>query len=274
MNAISTCEDMLLLSMCCDKEYSNNVELQDGFFDKKRDVTMCEVDVGSLLHFPAMHPKSMYAFALTEDSDRLFSTCKDYLAAHPVDILKDSAEVACVYDGTMKWVGLRRLKSVPKGLYALTGAVSWYEYHFRMFFFSGKQSYFKRIVAFNRDGSVSPVKSRHSNVYIGNPKQEGEFSYLVASIIEDSHRAGTMLASVQDNTELRFAVPLDDYQKMFLDRDGPMKNCRKKAIIHWVSKHLRKNKSGESKSVCRHVRGVGDITIDGLRISITPNDAK
>ena len=97
---------------------------------------------------------------------------------------------------------------------------------------------------------------------------------VAASMIEDSHRSNTMLAAVKDATEIKFPVPLDDYKDVFADRDGPMNGARRKAIVHWVARHLRNSIRGKEHSVKRHTRGVQEFTIDGLRIRLTPNDIK
>ena len=272
MGVFDSCEDMILLAMG-GKQYENgdivHSEIKDG-----RGGVMVSKDVGSLLSIPDMNPSSMYAFALTEDSDRIFSTSKDDLLQHPADILGESSEVAAIYGGAMKWVGVRRIEKPPMGIYSLRPASCWYEYHFKMFFYNGTNTYHKRIIAFTSKGDVAAVMSRNCNVPVCAINTEGSYATLMASIIEDSHRARTMLASVQDNTELKFAVPLDDYKEMFLGRDSPLKNGRKKAIIHWVASHLRKKPDGCKSSVKKHIRGVSDIVIDGLKISITPNDVQ
>ena len=65
-------------------------------------------------------------------------------------------------------------------------------------------------------------------------------------------------------------VPIDDYKAIFLDRDAPFLNGKKRAIIHWVSDHLRRYRSGKISKIGKHTRGVDDIVIDGLSINIKP----
>lgn len=227
-------------------------------------------DVSSLLKFQPMYPNSMYVPSLECDNDRLYATSSEYLVRHPADTLKDGAEVAFIYKGGLKWIGLRRT-SKPKNLYELGGACAWYEAHFRYIFLNGASSYLKRVIAFSETGNQCPVKTRIGNVLVCS-RSEMEYFFVPVSVIEDTHRAQTMLATVSDAAEIKFSVPLDDYKQMFSSRNAPMQNGRRKAIIHWVASHLRKRRDKDPVRVKKHVRGVDRIEIDGLKISISPND--
>lgn len=121
----------------------------------------------------------------------------------------------------------------------------------------------------SRNGTPLPATAH--GISICNPKFDGSALIMTASIIEDAYRANTMLATVKDDTEIKFPVPLDDYKNVFADRDGPMTGARRKAIIHWVATHLRHSTRGLEYEVKRHTRGVQEFTIDGLRIRLTPN---
>lgn len=229
-------------------------------------------DASDLFKFQPMYPSSMYVPGLESDDDRLFTTSSEYLAAHPADTLKDGAEVAFVYEGGLKWVGLRRTNK-SKDFFALGDACAWYEIHFRYIFLNGASSYLKRVIAFTESGKQAPVKTRAGNVLVCTPSEMAA-AFIPVSVIEDAHRAQTMLATVSDASEIKFAVPLDDYMGMFSGRNAPMQNGRRKAIIHWVASHLRKRRDKDPVKVKKHTRGVDQIEIDGLKISILPNDGR
>ena len=228
-------------------------------------------DQGELLPFDAMRPESSYTFDMSDDS-RLFSTTPDYLVTHPVDILGDKAEVIMMNNGFLKWYGYRRLSRPPKGVSYLGKPSCWYEIHGRCVTQAGRGEYVKRLAALDSRGACLLV--RMQGHVVASPKREGVGLMLAASMIEDSHRSNTMLAAVKDATEIKFPVPLDDYKDVFADRDGPMNGARRKAIVHWVARHMRNSIRGKEHSVKRHTRGVQEFTIDGLRIRLTPNDIK
>ena len=225
-------------------------------------------DQGVLLAFDDMHPASAYTFDMA-DKERIFTTTTDYLITHPADVLGDEAEVVVLDGETLKWRGYRRLRRAPKGVACLGRATHWYEMHFRFVTGSGAGEYYKRVVPIDRNGK--PLLATVQGNSVCNPRLEGEMLVICASVIEDAHRANTMLAAVKDATEIKFPVPLDDYKEVFSERDGPMNGARRKAIVHWVARHLRHSTRGNEFAVMKHTRGVQEFTIDGLRIRLTPN---
>jgi hypothetical protein len=108
---------------------------------------------------------------------------------------------------------------------------------------------------------------------IGVPRLDGETLISAASIIEDANRSGAMLATVKDAREIMFPVPIADYKKVFADREGPKIGDRRKAIVHWVARHLRKSTRGNECVVNKHLRGVQEFSVDGLLVRLTPNGA-
>lgn len=225
-------------------------------------------DQGELLAIEEMRPASSYTFDMT-DKGRIFGATPDYLVTHPADILGDEAEVMMLHGDTLKWRGYRRLRRAPKEVACLGRATHWYEMHMRFVTNNGAGEYYKRVVPIDRNGKPLLAKVQGHNVCA--PNEEGKMLVLCASVIEDAHRANTMLAAVKDATEIKFPVPVDDYKDIFSDRDGPMTGGRRKAIIHWVKKHLRQSTLGKQHEVKRHTRGVQEFTFDGLRIRLTPN---
>lgn len=227
------------------------------------------IDQGTLLKFRDMSPGSSYTFDAV-DSGRLFTTHKDYLIRNPIETIGDEAETIMMYGDTLKWWGLKRTTKRDKSVSVLGKPFAWYEFHVRFIASNGAETYLKRIIPVNKNGCALPAKIQGQ--FVCSPRYEGETFNLIASVIEDAHRANTMLAKISEECEIKLPVPVDDYKAMFFDRDGPMANAKKKAIIHWVAKHLRKSTKGNMHEVKRHVRGVDKITIDGITISIIPNN--
>lgn len=278
---ISNAESAIILGMNAtskydpDRGYMNNTVSVIGEDGRKTKTSMLYSDVGGVLGFESFSPSSAFAanFGGERDDERIYTTSHEYLAAHPADIIKDNAEIMFFLEdiAAIRWIGLKRTKP-KKTVYAMNGKASvWYEMHVRQECANGLSLYHQRMVPISADGRSLMAKSTIGGAVVCS-KQESLFLTLAASIIEDNLRAKTMLARIKEDTEIKFAVPLDDYKEMFIGRSAPMQNGRRRAIIHWVASHLRKKKDGDSTKVKKHMRGVDEIEIDGLKISITPND--
>ncbi|MFM7010973.1 MAG: hypothetical protein ACKO0Z_16900 [Betaproteobacteria bacterium] len=225
-------------------------------------------DQGQLLKFDVMKPKSAYTFDMV-DKTRIFAATTDYLVRHPAETFGYEAETVVFGGGLLKWRGFRLLRKPPKGAACLGKASHWYEMHERLVSPDGRGEYVKRLAALDSKGR--PLPTLMQGHIVCGPKDEGVVLVMCASLIEDAHRANTMLAEVKDATGIKFPVPIDDYKHVFAERDGQMNGARRKAIVHWVARHLRHSTRGKEFAVNKHTRGVQEFTIDGLRIRLTPN---
>ena len=228
-------------------------------------------DQGKLLKLPDMAPSSVFTTQLgTDGHERLFSRDYKDLLCHPVEIFGDSAETAMIVKDTLtvKWTGFRRLKKPPEHVVCLGKADIWYEHHYREYTQGGKPFYQKRLAIFDKNGRPLPAKKYSHWVSYDN----GIDTILHASLIEDALRAESMLATISDVSELKFPVPLDSYKELFIIRDAPLTTAgRKKAILHWVAKHLRTSPKGKESQVKAHTRGVDTFDLAGIKVTLTPN---
>lgn len=259
-------ETLLVFALCSD--HKKSIETKTSLRDSRTGMSLSICDQGELLRLDHMSPESFYTIDVS-DRERIFTCDKNQLLSHPADILQEKSEVMMLSDGLMKWTGFRKINKLPRGVCFPWRPHVFYEYHFRAMLESGAGEYSKRIVAFDKKGNVVPAMIQGHGV--GSPNIEGISSIVAASIIEDAHRSNAMLASVKDSAEVKFPVPLDDYKEIFSDRDGPFNGSRKKSIIHWVAKHIRKSKSGNYGEVKKHVRGVDKFTMCGMEVSIKAN---
>jgi hypothetical protein len=225
-------------------------------------------DQGELLRFEDMRPDSAYTFDMM-DKERIFTATPDYLLTHPSEVLGEESEVVMLSGDTLKWRGFRRLRSAPKGVACLGKASHWYEMHTRFVDSSGNGDYCKRLIPIDKTGR--PLFAKIQGHIVCAPNKEGEMLVICSSVIEDAHRSNAMLAAVKDATEIKFPVPLGDYKELFSDREGPYSGSRKKAIVHWVAKHLRSSTRGKEHAVKQHTRGIQEFKIDGLRVKLSPN---
>lgn len=260
-------ESMIVMALC-----ANHGDYCPGHLwkDKSTGAVRERFDIGQLLRFDEMRPSSFYTIDMT-DHDRLFAFTPDYLITHPADVLGEESEVAMIDGEELLWFGYRRMRRQPKGVSCLGRAAVWYEVHHRVVTVSGNGAYVKRCVPLDKDGW--PLLARMQGQGIGVPQLDGETLISAASIIEDANRSGAMLATVKDAREIMFPVPIADYKKVFADREGPKIGDRRKAIVHWVARHLRKSTRGNECVVNKHLRGVQEFSVDGLLVRLTPNGA-
>lgn len=244
----------------------------DGRAKKKggRTGTYLTVDFSNLFAVDDAFPTSPYVVGVAPDSDdRLFSPHYEDLVVNPIETLGDEAETAFVLgdDGCVLWTCFRRTKA-PKRAATLGKAAAWYELHFRSISENGTGSYKKRVIPLGVDGRVLPYRlGEHA---VSDPKTTSTV-VLSCSLIEDCRRAKAFTASVCDGVELRFPVGDAAYKEVFALREAPLTPTgRRKAILHWVSKHVRHTKN-TSTVVDRHTRGVAEIVVDGLTVRLTPN---
>ena len=269
---IDNVDTLILMALCGDAQQTD-VTPDSGVIKVdmggRTSAKVVQVDAGAALPIGSMEPTSMFCSDMG-DEDRLYSCHPEDLLAHPKEVLGEVAESVAFLpeEGLLKWIGIRRRTRGVRNAVAVGKVDSWYEFHCRFIRMNGQNDYAKRLVAFNKKGFPLPVK--HNGAWVSDPRTEGVTSILMASLIEDAHRSNAMLATVSDAKELRFPVPLGDYKKIFKDRQAPLKNGRRRPIVHWVRKHLRRRPV--ETEVKRHVRGVSDIIFDGMRVSVTPNE--
>lgn len=257
-------ETMIIMSL-----YADNLtdHLQNRISDKNGGVYELH-DQGCFLGFEKMLPKSSFTFDVS--ADRLYSTSHEYLVSHQSEILGDEAEVAMLSSGILKWRGFRRISKSPKGVCSVGKASHWYEMHQRFTSLNGDTQYYKRVVPISKSGKILPAFV-NGHIVCG-PSAEGGVLNACCSLIEDAHRTGVMLASVKEEKEIKFPVPIDDYKEVFSGRGGPLlESGKKKAIIHWVASHLRMKKNDDPVIVRKHIRGVQSFVIDGISVVISPS---
>lgn len=258
-------ETMLIMAMNANHIQSNGIKTQ--IRDRVDGSRMVIEDQGNYIGIDSMFPKSSFTLDIS-DEDRLYSSSHEGLINHPSDILGDEAEVIMLLNDRIKWFGFRKLKKSPKNVTYLGKPSHWYEAHLRIVSSGLDGSYIKRAVPIDSNGNVLPALYQKATIC---GARERDSIILSCSIIEDSMRSNAMLASVKEQTEIKFPVPLDDYQEIFLSRDGPKIGNKKRPIIHWVARHLRNTSRGNEHKVKKHTRGLQEFLIDGLSIKITPN---
>jgi hypothetical protein len=271
MNKVNTEVDRVetLLINALDGDFSVTTDPVSILRKRKEKTTGLIQDQGLMLRFDEMTPGKMYSFDML-DEDRIFTGSNDLLMGHPAEILGDESELFFQLKDKnhFRWVGYRRAKK-PKGVAVLGKPDVFYEVHYRDIRPDGNGLYQKRLVPLDKNGK--PLTAKIRNAFVCSPYHEGEYLITACSIIEDAHRANSMLATFKDGVEISLAVPLDDYKEIFFDREAPLLRNRKRAIIHWVAQHIRESKLGLKHKVKKHVRGVTDIVIDGLHVTIQPN---
>jgi hypothetical protein len=225
------------------------------------------MDCSKLMPFDDLSPSKTYATFFNKN-ERRYSDDKKYLLNHPFDILQQKSEIALLDKTSLKWFAFEKITKIPKRMFVFGKYDFLYSVHQKDVLLSGKSCYAKRVVAFDKFGNFLPV--RFNNHIVSTPT-EGKTTILCCSLIEDAHRSNAMLAKVSDATEILFPVPLDDYKEVFSKRDLQPTEMRRKAILHWVAKHIRKSVNKKNHEVKKHTRGIDEFTVDGLKVKISAN---
>lgn len=229
-------------------------------------MTYTDVDISKYLGVADMRPKSAYV-VISNFSDRILAVTPELLLAHPAEIIGDTAENLMFDDKLciMKWMGWQRIRKPSRTLAYFGKPAFWYEIHYRTVALNGASDYLKRIVALDSKGYGLPVFFQKTPM--SRKGEDTEQISMIASLIEDTHRLNSMLVEVKDAVELKFATYVGEHKELFALRDAPLTpKGRRKSIVHWVAEHTRR----PSTIVKTHVRGVREITMDGISIRLSP----
>jgi hypothetical protein len=220
--------------------------------------------------FEPMKPGAPYTAQLS--GDRIFSTSPVCLLETVQDLLGNKSEVALMGDDYVKWIGLRKLNKAPRGCWASVMRPTWYEYHFMLIRSDGTATYDRDVIALKSDGNPAKVMFQGFGTRGGHVDESSAICAITAaSLVEDAHRPGALLATVSDGASVLVPVPTGEHKELFALRDAPLtKAGKRKAILHWVVRHTRATKQ-ERVNVSEHWRGTRTLSIDGLSVMLAPN---
>lgn len=260
--------DALAKMLCGDSEPDSSQKSFDAINVRKSRAVKQLMSADHMYTFGKMSPGRAFTFDPLDD-DRLFSADADCLVKPPDEVIGTSAEVLMVDSGTVKWLGLRKARALPKGLCTLVRCRTLYEVHFRRLTGEGCVEYNRAMVGVSVGGRPTPVLIPRANA---SGSSEVEMLVMAASVIEDAYRANTVLAEFSDGARLLMPVSVDDYLDLFKLRDAPLTpSGRRRAILHWVASHKRRKVNKPAVQVREHLRGVEEFTTDGLTVRLTPN---
>lgn len=260
-------EEMLISMM----ESANLVPTHSRALDKFLGMDVAAHAGTHVLRNETMKPRDAFTFdmssAETDEDHRLYTPSPEYLVRPAFETLDDGAEIVTfnAETGTLKWEGFRRRRTLPKGVMTTgTRPHAIYEHHFRMIGGETPDFYLKDLMAFNSKGNE--CRLLFANAHNDRNSLVFEAAVVAASMIEDAHRKDAFLASVHDGMTVRFPVGIGAHKDFFADRDAPMTpSGRRRAILHWVKKHQRRNAAAPTEAF---TRGVKEITMDGIRVTL------
>jgi hypothetical protein len=266
---LDTFETTLLMLMCAG-ETTKILDHQTHKSNKAAGMSCQITDQGNLLHFPSMQPSSCFCTefdTVNTMADRLYTEDPNMLLRRPQDTIGKKAEIAIMNGNKIQWNGLFRINKLPKQIVCIGKPHTIYAKHYRDYSLSGSTAYQKRLVIFDKNGKELYAMIKRQ------PITDTSVGVVIASVIEDATRANTVLAelAITGGTAIKFPVPLNSYKELFIIRDGPLtpKN-KKKAIIHWVTEHLRHTCKGKTVAVKEHTRGIQEFDIEDFHIKLTP----
>lgn len=271
-NNIDDYTTMLAHLVCADASVESSKELS---VHKARGLT--EVDTSFLMPFCDEHPTHAYAASLSGE-DRIFATDACYLLRAPQETIGNRTEIALLSGATVKWSCFKKIHKRPHRLWVARAGADLYEYHARWIQANGQSFYAKRVVAIDRLGRPVPTAVegvRNGGAGKGASICDGTLLVLAASIMEDAHRSGVFTATVKDHCAITVPVPDGEHLDVFKLRDGPLipGSQRKRAILHWVARHIRRQPTGISSVVKSHLRGVHEFDVDGLHVRLVGGHA-
>lgn len=262
-NALDVAESLLAYLICA--EHNEQTENREGGMRAGISATF---DGGRRLQFEPMLP----SFAYTAYSDeRIFTSNAGVLLNTVQDIIGDKAEYAVLCPDRVRWVGYRKItQRVPRNVWIASPRASLYEAHSRDILSTGEEIYTRRVAAISKTGEPVPV------VIIGSrgdgATQDGTSIVIAASIIEDAHHINALTATITEKTSIVLPVSIGEHKDLFALRDAPLtKTGRRKAILHWVLQHARAG-SYTRHTVSAHWRGIRELAIDGLKVSLATNE--
>jgi hypothetical protein len=231
---------------------------------KPKGVSSFELDAGVRFKFQPLTPTTAYTADLS-DGDRIFALESKLLLHTPQDLLGNKAEIALVCENFIKWSCFKKIHKRPLGVWVAKNGADLYEYHYRMIFPTGQSEYYKRLAAVDKNGNpvLTIIEGTHDQCNVA----DGQYAVLASSIIEDAHRPGTFKATVTDSVGLVFPVQQGHHLDVFKLRDGPFTGTRKRPLLHWVAKHLKRNRTKEWP-VSEHLRGIHEFSIDGMKVKL------
>lgn len=173
-------------------------------------------------------------------------------------------------DGKTKWMKYQTFKELPKR-YICQPSKPFYPTlcHFREYSESGR-IYLKSWCAYKK-GILHPAHSDFKALRrtSGNDVKGDSASYILAtSLIEQACSAWTIEISLNERSVI---VPgyEEDIKELADVREGPKTPSeRRKAILHWVTTHIRKTKK-KTVNVSAHTRGIESFDIDDFQIQIS-----
>lgn len=265
-NELDQVQEMLAYFICADNtdQTYGNWSSHRLHAKKPSGVSSFALDAGARLKFQPLSPTVAYTADLS-DGDRLFALDPKLLLHTPQDLLGSRAEVALVCDGYIKWTCFRKIAKRPKGVWVAKNGADLYEYHYRLLFPTGQSEYYKRLAAIDKNGNsvLTIMEGTHDQGNAG----DGQYAVLASSIIEDAHRPGTFKATVTDSVGLVFPVQQGHHLDVFKLRDGPFTGTRKRPLLHWVAKHLKRSRTKEWP-ISEHLRGIHEFSIDGMKVKL------
>lgn len=204
--------------------------------------------------------------------DRWFMFDDDSFSCDTEALLRLDVSVLFLLDGNeAKWAGSRYLSQRPKGFTSFVTHGAFFESHYREIGQDGEK--YINNPAVYKEGKAW-ILSRDSKWLRSQDARRCslEIAQTIAiqqGIIEDA--ASLWTAEITYNGQTVIVGTYEERLKELTDlRDGPMSaSGKRKAILHWVSSHIRALPKKDVK-VSAHPRGLQDFEIADYHFSIAP----
>lgn len=226
-------------------------------------------DLGAFCPDRPEFPRHMF-YMEVGSGNRIYSGSLDNIVVDPEAAIGTGLEIVALdLDGTLKWSKFKPMPA-PRGLVAITNQpVRWFALHHRQIKEHAPDTYTRQPLAI-ADGRPVALKPLGWNFdQASNLIEMSEHLALSLSVYEDAIRAGSMLATVQEDTSLSFPICQEGYMDFLRMRDGYRNTPTKQRnpILHWCREHLR-SRNGKTFVVRQHDRGAEEFVVGPMRLSI------
>jgi len=274
-SGLNSIETMILMAAYAGDaaRYMNeaDIAIRGGRRDGSQSKSIDHADSAIKRIAPTRSPKKSFTFDLV-DSERLFTLSPDYLIDTPDKIIGDGIEVIIPNGEALKWYRVEPMSKKVKRCTSSAGGRYHYLVHERLGSTITGRWYSYRISPASLDSRFNAVPARFNGQREPMSTIEGVTALISCSVVEDCLRKQAITASISLDSEIMFPISYRAYQDALIIRDAPTtKTGRKNPIIHWVGKHERTYKSGKKTTVIEHKRGITDISVDGINLSLSVN---
>ena len=161
----------------------------------------------------------------------------------------------------------KRIEKLPRDFFSLSPLVAKYKLILLWPQNHGGQKATAYYFGVSNCGKVVGCQCRRDNT--NNTEVVAMFGASVLNNFTDRKHLWNVTA-VENGSKAIFGVYPEQIKSLLYARDLPVSATgRKRPILHWVAAHRRRIKAGIDIDISKHLRGISELEMNGLRFQIT-----